>query len=119
MCHWQGGGIGRQPGPRAWLPSLAPESILDRLPLKDSWRSVEKYPNRAARLAVAGSYAIEPRNDQTLRSSERHGEVAVGGARLGDRLGREVGNSHAEILRLEGEICRVDPTLGRPGTQSL
>jgi len=43
-------------------------------------------------------------------SGERHGEVAVGGARLSDRLAREVGNSHAEILgpTLRGR-CRARP----------
>ena len=49
-------------------------------------------------------------------SGERHGEVAVGGARLSDRLAREVGNSHAEIL---GPTLRVDAVLGRPGLQCL
>jgi hypothetical protein len=50
---------------------------------------------------------------------ERDGEVAVGGARLGDGFGPEVGNSHAEILGPKGETLRVDAVLGRPGLQCL
>jgi hypothetical protein len=48
---------------------------------------------------------------------EWHGEVAVGGARLGDRAVGEVGNSHAEILGLEAETLMVGDVLASPSVQ--
>jgi hypothetical protein len=43
------------------------------------------------------------------RSGERHGEVAVGGARGGDRTAGEVGDPCAEILGCEVETLGLIP----------
>jgi hypothetical protein len=52
---------------------------------------------------ASGAFAL-----LTSGLGKRHGEVAVGDARLGNRLARKVRNSHTEILGLEGEFLGIE-----------
>src|ERR1700729_300318 len=50
---------------------------------------------------------------------EWHGEVAFGGAGLGYRRAGEVGDPHAEILRRQRELLRVDALRASPAPKGL
>ena len=52
-------------------------------------------------------------------SREWHGEVAVGSARLGYRRAGEVGDPHAEILRRQRELLRVESLRASPAPKGL
>src|ERR1700722_5683805 len=50
---------------------------------------------------------------------ERHGEVAVGDARLGYRRGGEVGDPHAEVLRRQRQLTILDALRVTPAHEGL
>src|ERR1700722_13973309 len=50
---------------------------------------------------------------------EGHGEVAVGGAGFGYRLGGEVGDPHAKVLRHQRQLTILDPLRASAADQVL